>query len=129
MLKLILGVVAGVVVIMAVVVGGEFALHALFPIPMPDPKDAEAVKAAMASAPMGSKIGLIVVYFIAAFGAAFVSAKVAAKQLAGGVVTGLMAALTLSNFFMLPHPIWMVVASLVLILAGGWFGAKAGAKA
>lgn len=129
MLKLILGVVVGVVVIMALVVGGEFALHALFPIPMPDPNDVEAVKAAMANAPMGAKIGLIVVYFIAALGGAFVAAKVAARRLAGWIAGGVMAALTVVNFFMLPHPVWIVAASLILIAAGGWFGAKAGAKA
>ena len=129
MLKLILGVVVGVVVMMALVAGGQFALHAVFPIPMPDPTDVEAVKAAMASAPLGAMIGLIVVYFIAAFGAAFVAAKVAASRLAGGIVTGLMAALTIANFFMLPHPVWIIAASLILILAGGWLGARAGARA
>ena len=129
MLKLILAVVVGVVVLMSVVVGGEFALHALFPTAMPDPNDAEAVKAAMAAAPMGAKVGLIVVYFIAALGGAFVAAKVAASRLAGGIVTGLMAALTIANFFMLPHPLWIIAASLVLILAGGWLGARAGARA
>ncbi|MBN8527942.1 MAG: hypothetical protein J0M36_01755 [Caulobacterales bacterium] len=129
MFKLILGVVVGVVVVMALVVGGEFALHALFPIPMPDPNDAEAAKAAMANAPMGAKIGLIVVYFIAAAGAGFVAAKVAARRLAGWITAGIMAALTIANFFMLPHPVWIVAASLILIAAGGWLGARAGTRA
>ena len=129
MFKLILGVVVGVVVVMALVVGGEFALHALFPIPMPDPNDTEAVKTAMANAPMGSKIGLIIVYAIAAFGAAFVAAKVSARRLAGGITAGIMAALTIANFFMLPHPLWIMAASLILIAAGGWLGARAGAGA
>ena len=129
MLKLILGVVVGVVVVMALVVGGEFALHALFPIPMPDPNDAQAVKAAMANAPRGAMIGLVTVYFIAAFGGAFVGAKAAARRLAGWIAAGIMMLLTVANFFMLPHPTWIVAASLVLIAGGGWLGARAGAKA
>ena len=128
MLKLILGVVVGVVVTMALVVAGEFALHAAFPFEMADPENAEAVKAAMAAAPMGAKVGLVVVYFIAALGGAFVATKVASSRLAGGIVTGVMAALTIANFFMLPHPVWIIAASLAVILGGGWLGARAGAK-
>lgn len=128
MLKLILGVVIGVVVTMALVVAGEFALHAAFPMPMPDMTDAEAMKALMIDAPMESKIGLVGIYFIAALGGAFVGAKVAARRLAGWITAGIMAALTVMNFVMLPHPIWLVAASLILIAAGGWFGTKAGAK-
>lgn len=129
MLKLILGVVVGVVVTMALVVAGEFALHAVFPMPMPDMTDKAALQTLMADAPMGAKVGLVVVYFIAAFGGAFVAAKVAARRMAGWISAGIMAALTVANFFMLPHPVWVVAASLALIVAGGWFGAKAGAKA
>lgn len=128
MLKLILGVVVGAVVMMALVAGGQFALHAVYPMPMPDMTDKAAMQALMAGAPMGAKIGLIVVYAIAAFGGAFVGSRIAASRLAGGVVTGLMAALTIANFFMLPHPVWIVATSLILILAGGWLGARAGAR-
>lgn len=129
MLKLILGVVVGVVVIMALVVAGEFALHAAFPMPTPDMSDPEAMRTLMANAPMGAKVGLVVVYFIAALGGAFIGAKAAARRLAGWIAAGAMAALTVMNFLMLPHPTWIIAASLVLIAAGGWFGARAGAKA
>lgn len=128
MLKLILGVVVGVVVIMALVVAGEFALHAAFPMPTPDMSDPEAMQALMADASMGTKIGLAGIYFIAALGGAFIGAKASGRRLAGWIVAGIMAALTVMNFVMLPHPIWLVAASLILIAAGGWFGTEAGAK-
>ncbi len=128
MLKLILGAVVGVVVIMALVVAGEFALHAAFPMPTPDMTDPAAMQALMANTPMGAKIGLVAVYFIAALGGGFIAAKVAARRLAGWITAGVMAGLTAMNFFMLPHPVWIIAASLILIAAGGGLGARAGAK-
>lgn len=129
MIKLILGVVVGVITIMALVAGGEYLLHLAFPMPAVDMGDKAAMQRLMSDAPMGAKIGLIVVYFVAAFGAAWAASKVSAKRLAGGVVTGLMLALTIANYVMLPHPVWLIVASLALITAGGWLGARLGARA
>lgn len=128
MLKLFLGVVAGVIAIMALVMGGQYVLHAVFPMPAVDMTDKAALQTLMAQAPTGAKIGLIVVYAIAAFGASWVGARIAGRRLAGGVVTGVMLALTAANYFMLPHPIWIVVSSLVLITGGGWLGARMAAK-
>ena len=128
MLKLVLGVAAGVVVLMALVTAGQYLLHLTFPMPAVDVGDKAVIQRLMAEAPTGAKMGLIVVYTVAAFGAALAAARVSARRLAGLIATGVMLALTIANYVMLPHPVWLVAASLGLIAAGGWFGARAGAK-
>lgn len=129
MLKLFLGVVVGVVAIMALVMGGQYVLHAVFPMPAVDMTDKAALQTLMAQAPLGAKIGLIAVYTVAAFGASWIGTRVAGRRLAGGIVTGIMLALTVANYVNLPHPIWIVVSSLVLIAGGGWLGARMAARA
>lgn len=125
MVRKILGVLAGVAVAILAVVAGEFVLHALVPVPMPDRADAEAMQAMMASAPMAAKWGLVIVYFVATALGAYTATRITARVWAGWIVMAVMMAATVANFVMLPHPVWLMIAALVLIGLGGWLGIRA----
>ncbi len=128
MLGKILGVVFGIIVAGMAIAGGEFALHLLFPMPPVDMKDAEALKTMVASAPLGGKIGLAMVYAVATFLGAIVAASVAKGRWAGWTITTIMLMLTVANFVMLPHPVWLIALCLITIVLGGGLATRIGAK-
>lgn len=128
MVRGILGLVVGVVVAVALVFVGELALHAISPVEAPAMNDPEAMKAFMASVPLSSKIGLIVVYLIAAFGGSLVGAWVGRRGWSGWGVAVVLALFGAANFFMLPHPLWIVAASMAAYAMGGWLGTRQGLK-
>ena len=129
MIRKILGVVFGIVVAMLAISGGQMALHLLVPMPPVDMQDPEAVKTMMASAPMAGKLGLALVYAVATFFGAAVAASVAKGRWAGWTITVVLLMLTVANFVMLPHPVWLVALCLVGIAGAGWFATRMGAKA
>ena len=124
MVRKILGVLAGVAVAILAVIAGEFILHALVPLPMPDPADAAAMETLMARAPLAAKWGLVAIYFIATALGAFTATRITARVWTSWIVMAVMMAATLANFAMLPHPTWLVITALVLISVGGWLGIR-----
>lgn len=128
MVRKILGVVFGVIVAGMAVVAGEFIMHSLWPMPQPDPMDAEAMRAFMAGVPMKMKAGLAVTYAVATFLGAAVAAGIARGRWAGWVVATLMLMATVANFVMLPHPIWLMAACLAAIVGAGWIATRIGSK-
>ena len=129
MLKAIPGIVAGLVVAFAAVIGGEYLVHMLTGGPVVDMTDKAAVEAMMATTPVGSKLGVVATYFVAVLLGGLAAARVAGRAWAAWVVAGVLLAATIANFVMLPHPLWMAAASVVLIGVAGWLGGKFGAKA
>ena len=125
-IKRVAGMVVGVVVTFSAVMAGEYLLHLVFPMPNLDLTNPEAVKAAMAAAPLGAKLGLAIVYGTAAFLGTFIATWIAGWRWSGWVPMGLLLAATIANFMMLPHAIWLVVLSLVLIVLEGWTGVRLG---
>ena len=129
MIRKILAVVAGVVVAFATVMLGELIAHQLFPINMPKTTDNAALAAAMAAAPLGAKLSLVLIYFLAPLFGAWVAGRVSrAASWPSWTVVALFLLATAANFFMLPHPLWLVVASVAAILVGGGLGVRLGAR-
>jgi len=126
MIRKILATAAGLVVAFAVVMLGELIAHRLFPIEMPTSMNDAALAAAMAAAPLGAKLSLAVIYFLAPLAGTFTALAVARRQAVwpAYVVTGLFLLAAAANFFMLPHPLWLVVACVAAILVGGWLGIR-----
>lgn len=55
-------------------------------------------------------------------GAAVRIARAGAKP--GWTVTLLFLVATAANFLMIPHPVWMIVAAVLAILAAGWLAVR-----
>lgn len=128
MLRLVLGVLAGVVAGFATVFLIELVSGKLFPMPAGlDPTDAAAMKAYVAGLPAGAFALVLAALALGATDAAWIAARVAERRrLAGWIAGGIFLAVTLVNVVSIPHPLWFTVASLVLAAGGAGLGARLG---
>jgi len=130
MLRLVLSIVGGVVVAFVIVLLGDMASQSLAASAGPAPTDMSdraAMQAYVAGLPTAVFITMLATWTIAAFAAAVLAARFARRGAwPGWVAAGLFLCATAANLIMIPHPAWMAVAGVVLVVAAGWFGAKAG---
>ena len=124
MVKLILGIAAGLVVAVAAVMGGEFLLHIIHGVPTPDMNDPAAMQAMMASTPITMKLALLAFYFLAVLLGGLAAVRVSGRPWTAWVIAAVLLAATIANYVMLPHPVWMVAASVVLIALAGWLASR-----
>jgi hypothetical protein len=126
MVRLILGIVAGLVIGMALVWCLQLLGHAIWPLPVGvDTHDPEQVKGLIGKMPVLAVAWVAIAYGLAAFIGASVANRIAQGRLAAGwTVTGLLFALSVTTMFMIPHPFWFVGLTVALYLAAG-IGAQA----
>lgn len=103
--------IAGIVCGAAVVAAVEAVGHALFPFAPPRNAEPAALRAAMASAPLGALISVLVAWWLGAFAGAWTAVKIAPGRptLHAAIVAGVLLLATVTNLIMLPHPWWMAV--------------------
>ena len=78
----------------------------------------------------GTLIAIVAGWGLAAFAGSALAARLAGRGTwPGWTVTGLFLLATAANFLMIPHPGWMILLAVVLILVGGWLGTRLFAKA
>lgn len=120
MLKTIGGIVAGIVVAFATVAIIDLANHQVFPRPEGlDLRDRDAVGAAIMGTP-GAGLGLVVfAWFAGALAGGAVAALVTGLRWAAWLVAGLVAASSVANILMFPHPGWMQVMAVIAPALGG----------
>ena len=115
----IVGVIAGLVVAMLVVMAAEGAGHAMFPPPegldITRPEDQAQL---MELIPLGAKIAVVVAWFLGALAGAATAIAIARHILPGWIVGLVMVALSLVTTQMFPHPMWMIAAAVILPIAG-----------
>lgn len=128
-LRVVLGIVIGIAAGIGVVMLGDTLNHRFFP-PPPEVQvtNPEAIRDYMQTAPVLSLLGLPVTWTLAALVAAFAAAKIGAKRWAGWIAGAVIFAATSLNLVLIPHPLWMTVAAIVLVPAAAWFGAQLGAS-
>ncbi len=123
--RMILGIVAGVVVGGLVVFVVEGAGHAMFPPPAgTDLSDPEAMKTLIASLPAGAIVMVLLGWFLGALAGAVTAKAIAKRDLAAWIVGCLFIALTASNFIYIPHPAWMMAAGVALPLLAAWIATR-----
>ncbi len=133
MLRAILSIVAGVVAAFVIVMLGDMLSHMLAAssagAPPTDMSDRAAMEAYVEGLPTTVFAVMLAGWTLAAFAAGFVAARFGRKGVwPGWVAAGVFFCATAANLLMIPHPVWMTVAGIVLVLAGGWAGARFGAK-
>ena len=113
----IVAVVAGAIVAGLVVGLVEMMGHLIFPPPagldISKPEDQARL---MEVIPMGAKIAVVLAWFIGSFAGAAVAMLISKHAFPGGVVAGLMVAASVATTQMFPHPVWMMVAAVLLPL-------------
>lgn len=132
MLRQIASALVGILVAFAMVALIQRLGHAIYP-PPPElaEADARALAAAVATLPLGSLLFVVAAWAIGSFaGAAVASLLTRGVSLLPGLAVGaLVLAATAMTLFALPHPVWMMIAGLVLPLPAAWLGCRAARRA
>ena len=111
------GILGGLIVMALVVALAEGAGHALFPPPDGlDITNREDQARLMDVLPLGAKIGVVLAWFLGALAGASVAMAIARTPLAGWAIGLVMGALSLFTTQLFPHPLWMMIAAVVLPL-------------
>ncbi|MCB0408726.1 MAG: hypothetical protein KDD29_00805 [Flavobacteriales bacterium] len=114
-LAVLLGLLASFVVVAAI----EYLGHALYPLSEQiDVNETEALKKLMENAPFGALFMVLIAHLFGGAASVFTTIKIAKKSGPAYVVAILFFLLTISNLFMIPHPIWFTVSDVVMVLAG-----------
>lgn len=121
MLRMIPGIVAGVVLAFVVMTGLQMAGHAMMPPPAGlDPADPEDLKQMVASASLAAKAWVVFAWFAAAIAGGWLARRISRTGWAGWVIAGLIVVGGIANIMMIPHPLWMQIAAIAAPLLGGW---------
>ena len=129
MIRIILGILAGAVVAMALVVCLEMASHAMYPPPAGlDPFDKADQARLIAMMPLGAALAVVAAWTVGAFGGALTALLIARRAWAGWVIAGLIACGGLFTVLSIPHPLWMQVAAVAAPLIGGWLATVVGGR-
>ena len=127
--RIIGGILAGVVIAVALVFAIEWVIGLIVPAPADfNMRDPEQVRARVASMPMWA-ILLVLVGWVVGTGLGSLAAVRIARttRLWPGLIVGAVVFLaTLYNIMTIPHPIWFVAISLISIPIASWVGAKGG---
>lgn len=126
MLRIILGCIAGVFVAIGLTAILQAVGHMIFPVPegMNTMNRAEMGEA-IAALPITSKVSVIVSYTIAALVGGGLAAWISKRKWAALIIVGFMLAATAVNLIMIPHPLWMIFATIAGLLFAGVFAQKA----
>jgi hypothetical protein len=119
MLRITLGVMAGLIVGMLVTGVVESVGHAVFPPPpgvnLTDPA---AMATVMSRIPLGAKVGVLIGWFLGVLAGASTALLIAGRRQPGGWIVGAalfsFAAWTMAT---IPHPPWMIAGAVVADLA------------
>lgn len=119
------GLVAGVIVILAV----EAIGHVAYPVPAGlDLSDPDQIRRLAESAPVGALLVVVLAWASGSFVAGLVAGLVApSERERHAVVTGILLMLSgLLNLLLVPgHPLWFWILGLAVFVPGSWAGARA----
>jgi MFS family permease len=130
MLRPIVGFFVGLVVAVVVVALVETLGHTVFPPPPGVENDRTAMASYVATAPFAALLFPLLASVAGAFLGGWVAAAIGRRrhQLAGTLVGVVILALAGMNMVMIPHPVWFMLLSIMLIVPAGWLGGDLAAR-
>lgn len=127
MLRRLLSIIAGILAGIIVVIAGDNICHLIWPPPTDlDLSDQRLMTEFVGSIPFPEFLLMLCFWLLSSLTGGFVAGKINSHSWKfSSIVTSciLLAAASL-NMFMLPHPLWMVVASVILYIPAGYLGGK-----
>ncbi|GAA5011417.1 hypothetical protein FNZ56_00570 [Pseudoluteimonas lycopersici] len=124
MLRSILAVLAGLVVAWITVSLFEFAsMHAFPPPPGVDVRDPQQLAALIAQMPVGALALVLAGWVVGALDGGLVAASISKRRVPAIVVGMLVMLGAFLMVAMVPHPMWMSIAGVLLPLPAALFGA------
>ncbi len=120
MVRTVLAVVIGVILGVVVISITESIGHIIFPPPEGvDLKDPEALSAIMDTIPVGAKMSVLIAWGLGIFAGGIAAMKISQGQnLTAWIVAGILFAFAVMTMFAIPHPVWMMIGSVVATLVG-----------
>ena len=118
---------AGVIIAIVSVWLVQLVGHAVYPPPEGlDAQNIEAMRAYIASLPLGAFLFVIASYFIGTLAGTCAACAIGTMlpRVFAILVGCLMLIATAMNVAMIPHPTWFIVAAVVAIFVGAWLGTK-----
>ncbi len=128
--KKIAAVIAGIMIAFSTVMFIEWASHRLWPVAKNiDFNNAQQVKQMMAAMPLQSFISLLFGWTLAMFLGVFVARKISGlkantTRAPALIVAGFFGLATSANFLLLPHPVWLIVLTALLLPASAWLALR-----
>jgi len=129
MLRTILGVLAGVVVMFAVILAIEAVGHIVYPLPVGldpmNPAHEAAFAQFVATMPFAAKAMLVAAWTLGAFAGGFVAARIARHPRGAAVLIALMVMSGVVGMVIrVPHPSWLTAAGLLLPIPAALLAAR-----
>ena len=128
-LRLVLGVLAGLVVMYIVIAGVEYVAHSLYPPPAGlSPTNTADIGAVLAAMPPQALALIVFAWVVGAFAGGFVAARVSKPwPRTAAMVIGLFVLLGVVGMIMMApgHPTWMAILGLLLPVPMALLGARA----
>ena len=129
-LRTALGVVLGLIVGLLIILAVEGVGHTIFPPPpgvnLTDPAQLSTV---MSKIPTPAKFAVLLAWFLGTLGGAATGNLIAGRRpWAGRIVSLIILSLSAFNMTSIPHPVWMALSAIALILFGGFVADRAFGK-
>jgi hypothetical protein len=99
--------------------------HNFYPPPADlDPTNKTQLALAIANAPLGALLFIVLAYALGAFFAAMVAQFISngTRPITAGITGAVLLMLTIANLVLIPHPVWMVIASICVVCLFTWAG-------
>ena len=130
MIRTIFSVMAGMLVAMMLMLGLEFAGSWLFPMPGGQLTSEADLAEIVANASTGKLAWVLLGWLVAAFAGGWTAARLARlRRVGAAVAVGVLIVLgVLLNAWLLPHPLWMSLAGVLLPVPLAWAGGRVVAR-
>jgi MFS family permease len=123
--RTIAGVVVGVVVAWLAIMLAEFASAPLHPMPAGfDMHDPASVATFVATLPIAALLLVLAGWVLGALIGGYVAARIARKPRPALAVGIVIVVGVIVNAVMIPHPLWMTIAGVLLPVPAAWLGAR-----
>jgi len=116
-------IIGGIVIAFLTVMLVDMLNHMIYPLPGGlDVSDPEALRPYMDTLPIGAFLLVMASSVVAAFVGTLVAsyAGTISPRNCAIIVGGMVFAATVANFIMLPHPLWLVFATLAGVVVSAW---------
>lgn len=124
-MRVVLGILVGVVVAIVCVFAIEFVGHMVYPPPAGlDLSDPEGAARLIAGLPAGAFAFVLAAWFLGALVGAFTANRIGRSAVAGWVVVLVVICGGIYSMLAIPHPAWMWAAGIVLPLAAAWIAQR-----
>ncbi|CAN5821243.1 hypothetical protein BH11PSE6_BH11PSE6_00650 [soil metagenome] len=121
-MRKILSMVLGAGAAMLVVAAFDALASYLYPLPVLESGDPDALAAVVAGMPLTAKWFVVAGWLAGALAGAWLALRISDWRPTGWIVTVVVLAGSIANIAMLPHPLWMQLCAVLLPVLGGAAG-------